>query len=150
MLKEEKEGAKRQQLDIRQQALKLTANSMYGCLGFSASRFCAKPLAELVTQQGREILQSTANLAEQNLGISVVYGDTDSIFVNTRTKDLDEVKRVGNALRREVNKSYKLLEIEIDAIFYRLLLLKKKKYAAIKLEPNGSVGFVLNSTCAAP
>lgn len=141
MLKEEKEGAKRQQLDIRQQALKLTANSMYGCLGFSASRFCAKPLAELVTQQGREILQSTANLAEQNLGISVVYGDTDSIFVNTRTKDLDEVKRVGNALRREVNKRYKLLEIEIDAIFYRLLLLKKKKYAAIKLEPNGSGGY---------
>jgi DNA polymerase alpha subunit A len=30
---------------------------------------------------------------------------------------------------------YRLLEIELDGIFRCMLLLKKKKYAAIKLEP---------------
>lgn len=57
LLKNERNESKRQQLDIRQKALKLTANSMYGCLGFFLSRFFAQPIAALVTAIGRETLQ---------------------------------------------------------------------------------------------
>lgn len=122
------------QLHIRQQALKLTANSMYGCLGFAQSRFHARPLASLITGKGREILASTVELARGTCQLEVVYGDTDSVMVHTGTRDLPTAKRMAQELKRVVNERYRLLEIELDGIFGALLLLKKKKYAALILE----------------
>ena len=130
------------QLDIRQKALKLTANSMYGCLGFSNSRFFAQPIAALVTSLGRETLQRTVDIAQNSVGLEVIYGDTDSIMINTRIndeKDLKKVKELGEKVKKEVNRLYRTLELEIDGIFRSMLLLKKKKYAAKTVEelPNG-------------
>ena len=40
---------------------------------------------------------------------------------------------MGKQLKSEVNQLYKCLEIEIDGVFKSLLLLKKKKYAALNV-----------------
>ena len=66
--------------------------------------------------------------------LQVIYGDTDSIMINTNSTSLEEVMKMGGEVKRQVNKRYRMLEIEIDGIFKCMLLLKKKKYAAVKLE----------------
>jgi DNA polymerase alpha subunit A len=95
---------------------------------------------------GRQTLQRTVDIAQSTVGLEVIYGDTDSIMINTRISDtnaLSTVTKLGEQVKKEVNKLYKTLELEIDGVFRTMLLLKKKKYAAITVEqmPNGEIAY---------
>ncbi|GFR77685.1 DNA polymerase, partial [Elysia marginata] len=80
----------------------------------------------------KQILMKTKDLV-QGMNLDVIYGDTDSIMINTNSTDLDTVFKLGNKVKSEVNKLYRLLEIDIDGVFKSMLLLKKKKYAALSI-----------------
>lgn len=139
-------GTERDVLDIRQKALKIIANSIYGCLGFSGSRFYAQSIAENVTKKGRELLQEAVNVVESQFGLQVLYGDTDSIMIQTPFSNniigesgldkaiLDKVSSLSKQVRKKVNSNYKKIELGEDGMFLSLLLLRKKKYAALALQ----------------
>lgn len=68
------------------------------------------------------------------MNFEVIYGDIDLIMININSINLEEVFKLGNKVKSEVNKLYKLFEIDIDGVFKFLLLLKKKKYVVLVVE----------------
>lgn len=51
--------------------------------------------------------------------------------------DLAAAMKISAEFKKAVNDRYRLLEIDLDGVFQRLLLLQKKKYAAVKVEQEG-------------
>jgi DNA polymerase alpha subunit A len=54
-------------------------------------------------------------------------------MIYTGLTDLNAAKEIGRQVKKEVNKGSKCLEIELDGIYKAILLLRKKKYAALKV-----------------
>jgi len=105
-------------LDERQRALKVLANASYGYMGWVGARWYFREGAEAVTALGRKTITEAIKIAGK-LGLRVIYGDTDSLFV-TYVKDLISkfVDEVNSALG---------LEIKIDKIYKRVFFTEAKK-----------------------
>ncbi|MEB3756693.1 MAG: DNA polymerase II [Desulfurococcales archaeon] len=113
-------------LDQRQRAIKVLSNAMYGYMGWSGARWYCKECAEAVTAWGRELILSAIKFAK-NLGLSVYYGDTDSLFVDY---DKKKIEKLIEFVEKEMG-----FEIKIDKIYKRILFTgAKKRYAGLTVE----------------
>ncbi len=146
-------------LDATQQALKILLNSFYGYSGYARARLYSLTLASAVTSFGRENILKTKSLIEdeikeivlkdgaaftkneakagRNICLSVVYGDTDSVFVNLLDKEitLDDAELVGRKIAKIVTSSLlKPMELVFDSFGRRAIFIAKKRYAVLLWE----------------
>lgn len=125
----------------QQYAFKEVLLSFYGVMGSKYSRHFSEPVAGNITGIGRLLLTKAKEFVERQ-GLSVVYGDTDSLFTvfdnneDVVTRAQKVVKQVQQELADFCRKNFGIQEfyvdIDIDRIYSRFYLTgAKKKYAGI-------------------
>jgi DNA polymerase I len=113
-------------LDERQKALKILANASYGYMGWVGARWYFRRGAEAVTALGRSTITEAIKIAEK-LGLEVIYGDTDSLFIKY---DKEKVEKFIEEIMNKLG-----LEIKVDKIYTRVFFTEaKKRYIGITVE----------------
>ena len=122
-----------QYYDGLQAAIKILMNSVYGVFASSFYRFTDQKIGASITAFARKNIKDIiAKLDNENY--SVIYSDTDSIFVETRGKNLDEAIEFGKSLAARFSKGGRILEFE--SIFEPFFSHgKKKRYVGQKVFP---------------
>jgi DNA polymerase-2 len=128
----QREAAKKSGDDVAANAIKILMNSFYGVLGTPACRFYNPALANSITGAGREILLWSKRWFE-TAGFSVLYGDTDSLFVSSHGGDPDAARELGVRLADRLSgelshyiferwRVASRLELKFEKLYLRLFL----------------------------
>jgi DNA polymerase elongation subunit (family B) len=165
-------------LDAEQLAYKLTANSLYGQLGSATFKVRLQHLAASVTAYGRKQILFAKAAIEQFYGpqakdprccARVIYGDTDSLFVDFGVKDektgclykgteaiqktIDITEEAGKFVSAALKAPH---DFEYDKVFDQFIIFSKKRYVGNKYEESAtefkqtSMGIVLKRRDNAP
>lgn len=165
-------------LDAEQNAYKITANSLYGQLGSRTFKIRLQDLAASVTAYARKQIMFSKAAIEEFYGpaagdprcsAEVIYGDTDSLFVNFNPRDPTTGQRYEG--REAVVKTIEITEeaghfitkalkaphdFEYDKTMYPFIIFSKKRYVGNLYEEDPdsfketSMGIVLKRRDNAP
>lgn len=153
-----RDKARKNKNELERHAVKILMNSFYGVLASPSCRFFNLQLAGAITAFSQFTIKKTAELIEKK-GYKVIYADTDSCFVVSNAKSLEQANKIGEELKDYINDFYEqftkkefnrknYLELEYEKCYTQLLMPKlrhqekgaKKRYAGLvdnKLEFTG-------------
>ncbi|HLC65248.1 MAG TPA: DNA-directed DNA polymerase [Candidatus Nanoarchaeia archaeon] len=122
-------------LTARENVLKLLANSFYGYFGFFGARWYSLESAQSTTAYGRFYIHKVIDKAEKE-GFTVLYSDTDSIFLLLDRKTKVDAEKFMESINLELPG---LMELEYEGLYPSGIFVPtkegtagaKKKYAMI-------------------
>lgn len=116
-----------------QEALKVLMNSFYGVFASSFYRFTDKNIGSSITAWARERVKTIIKELQAE-GVTVVYSDTDSVFIQSPYPDLAGSKKFGEETARRYSREGGQLEFEkiLEPFFSHG---KKKRYVGRVLWP---------------
>lgn len=125
--------------------VKELSNSTYGIMGLSYGRYYSTDVAESITLFGQWCILFAKKHFE-NREYEVIYGDTDSVFVNTFGKEMDvdtELEIFHEELKKELTK-YNIEDVHIQLNFDKeydgFILCEKKTYVGNVVNTEGKKG----------
>ncbi|KAI8913176.1 hypothetical protein BC831DRAFT_517231, partial [Entophlyctis helioformis] len=125
-------------LDAKQLGLKLLANVTYGYTAASYSgRMPCSEIADSIVQSGRVTLERAIRMinATERWGANVVYGDTDSIFVQLQGRTKEEAFAIGNEMVNAATRANPdPIKLKFEKVYLPCVLLAKKRYVGFAFE----------------
>jgi DNA polymerase I len=116
--------------NVVSQGLKVYLNAAYGSFGFESFAFYCLPVAEATAALGRDAITRTIEKAKE-LGIEVVYGDTDSTFM--RSPSREQIETIRHWADTELG-----VELDLDKV-YRYVAFSSRKKNYFGVLPDGTV-----------
>ena len=114
-------------------ALKIITNSVYGLYGVKGVLFDDVAVS-MVTGYGRECLLDVKVYFERNYnGLKVLYGDTDSIFVEYNNNHNESSTEMVSRYNQYLEAKYPVinaLQLAVEAEFQCIIFIRKKLYMA--------------------
>jgi len=110
--------------NITQGALKVILNASYGVFGADSFDLYCPPVAEATAAIGRHSITQILNKAEQ-LGIQVLYGDTDSLFLKNPSKQ--QIEELTHWTEHELK-----MGLDVDKVYrFAAFSSRKKNYLGV-------------------
>lgn len=94
-------------------------------------------IADSIVQTGRETLEKAQELihSRADWNATVVYGDTDSLFVALPGRSKDEAFKIGHAMADVITATNpKPVKLKFEKVYMGSLLMAKKRYVGFKYE----------------
>lgn len=125
-------------LNARQFGLKMISNVTYGYTSANFSgRMPMSELADSIVQLGRQTLENAIRIVEETKRwkARVVYGDTDSLFVELPGASKQEAFRIGKEIAAKVTMhNPSPVKLQFEKVFHPCFLVTKKRYVGYMYE----------------